>query len=160
MTRKKRPKPEPGSKVVATNRRARHDFDITETFEAGIALTGSEVKSLRQGRASLSGSFAIVRDQEVMLLGMNIPPYMQAGYMPHEPTRTRKLLLHRTEIRRLIGKTAERGYTLIPLQCYFSHGLAKVELALCRGKRLYEKREDIKEREARREVDRALRRRR
>lgn len=159
MTRKKAKK-KPAGAVVASNPKARFDYEVLDTTEAGIVLTGSEVKSLRQGRASLRESFAIVKDGEVFLVGMHVPPYAQAGYAQHDPTRTRKLLLHRDEIRRLIGKTAEKGLTLVPLSVYFAHGLAKVELALVRGKRKYDRREDVKEREARLAVDRALRRRR
>lgn len=158
MTKRKQ-KP-PGTKAVASNPKARHDYEILETYEAGMVLTGSEVKSLRAGKASLRESFAIVRDQEVFVVGMHIPPYPQAGYAQHEPTRMRKLLLGRDEIRRLIGKTAERGLTLVPLSCYFSHGLAKLEIALARGKRKYDRREDLKERDAKMQIDRALRRRR
>lgn len=149
-----------GGAVVASNPKARHDYEILDSFEAGVVLTGSEVKSLREGKASLREAFAVVRGEEVFLIGMHIPPYRQAGYAQHDPTRSRKLLLHREEIRRLIGKTAERGLTLVPLSCYFAHGLAKVELGLARGKRKYDRREDIAEREAQRAVDRALRRRR
>lgn len=159
MTKKKSPRRTAGN-VAASNPKARHDYTILDTVEAGIVLTGSEVKSLRAGRASLRESFAVIRDGEVQLIGMHIPPYAQAGYAQHEPTRARKLLLHKEEIQRLIGKTAERGLTLVPLQCYFSHGLAKVELALAKGKRQYDRREDLKEREARLQVDRAMRRRR
>ncbi len=157
---KKKPKRKPPGSVVASNPKARHDYELLETMEAGIVLTGSEVKSLRAGSASLRESFAVVRDGEVLLLGMHISPYRQAGYAQHEPTRTRKLLLHREEIRRLIGKTAERGLTLVPLRVYFSHGLAKVEIALARGKRRYDRREDLKERDAQMQIDRALSRRR
>jgi SsrA-binding protein len=146
-------------KVVATNPKARRDYELAETYEAGIVLTGSEVKSLRAGKASLKESFAIVREGEVFLLGMHIPPYSQAGYAQHEPTRTRKLLMHRGEIQRLIGKTAEKGFTLIPVRCYFSHGLAKVEIGLARGRKKYDRREEVRRREAEREVERALRRR-
>jgi len=142
---------------VATNRRARHDFDIEETFEAGIALSGPEVKSLRLGRASMADSYARVRDGEVWLEGLHIPPYEMAnqgsGYFP---TRPRKLLLHRAEIERLTGKTAERGLTMVPLRIYFTRGLAKVQLGLGRGKRKFEKRQDIAEREHRREIERAV----
>lgn len=148
-----------GVKVVASNRKARHNYHILETFEAGIILTGSEVKSLRQGRASLRESFAAVRDSEVFLHQMHIPHYAQAGYAQHDPTRVRKLLLHKEQINRLIGKTKERGLTLVPLSCYFRSGLAKIELALARGKKLYDKRADEKEKEARLEIDRAMRRR-
>lgn len=159
MPKKSKAKAPPGQ-VAASNRKARHDYNILESFEAGIVLTGSEVKSLRQGRASLQGSFGIVRDGELFLVGMHIPPYGQAGPDQHEPTRTRKLLVHKDEIRHLSGKTTERGLTLIPLQCYFRHGLAKIELGLARGKKLYDRREDLKKRDAQMDVDRAMRRRR
>jgi SsrA-binding protein len=151
----------PDQRTVASNRRARHDYEILERFEAGIALTGAEVKSLRGGRGSLAESFARIRDGEVWLEGMHIPPYEQAGNKAaHDPIRPRKLLLHRKEIERLIGKTAERGLALVPLRVYFSHGLAKVELALGRGKRQFEKRQAIAEREHEREMQRAAGRRR
>jgi len=146
--------------AVASNPKARHDYEILETIEAGLVLTGSEVKSLRGGAASMRESFAIIRDGEPLLIGMHIAPYAQAGYAGHEPTRTRKLLLHREEIRRLVGKTAERGLTLVPLKIYFSHGLAKVQLGLARGKKVYDRRETMKERDAQRQIDRALRSRR
>jgi SsrA-binding protein len=146
--------------AVASNPKARHDYEILETIEAGMVLTGSEVKSLRGGAASMRESFAIIRDGEPLLIGMHIAPYAQAGYAGHEPTRTRKLLLHREEIRRLVGKTAERGLTLVPLKIYFSHGLAKVQLGLARGKKVYDRRETMKERDAQRQIDRALRSRR
>jgi len=150
-----------GEKTVASNRRARHDYAIEERFEVGIVLTGPEVKSLRGGRASLSDSFARVVDGEVWLENMHIPPYEQQGdKRGYEPKRARKLLLKKAEIQRLIGKTAERGLTLVPLRVYFTHGLAKVELALGRGKRAYEKRHAIAEREHRREMDQAIHRRR
>lgn len=148
-----------GEKLIASNPKARHDYEILETFEAGMVLTGSEVKSLRGGNASIREAFAIVRDGEVFLIGMHIPPYPQAGYAQHEPTRTRKLLLHRQEINRLIGKTHEKGRTLIPLRCYFRSGYAKVELALVKAKRAHDRRRDLKERDAQREIDRELRRR-
>ena len=159
MAAKKTRKKSAGN-VVAGNPKARHDFHISETYETGIVLTGSEVKSLREGRASLREAFAVVRDHEVFLIGMHIPPYEQAGYMQHEPTRTRKLLLHHEEIERLAAKTKERGLTLVPLRCYFDHGLAKVEIGLARGKKLYDKREDMKERDSKMAVDRYLGRRR
>lgn len=159
MPKKSKAKAPPG-KVVASNRKARHDYNIIETLEAGISLLGSEVKSLRSGRASLQGSFALVRDGELFLVGMHIPPYEKASADQHEPTRTRKLLVHKDEIRRLRGKTTERGLTLIPLQCYFSHGVAKIELGLARGKKLYDRREDLKKRDAELHVDRVMRRRR
>jgi SsrA-binding protein len=144
---------------VATNRRARHDYAIEETYQAGLVLTGSEVKSLRAGRASLGEAYARVGDGEVWLEGLHIAPYPQAADRGHDPRRPRKLLLHREEIERLIGKTQERGLTLVPLRLYFTRGLAKVELGLGRGKRRYEKRQAIAEREHRREMERAAARR-
>lgn len=146
--------------AVATNPKARHDYEILETMEAGMVLTGSEVKSLRGGSASMRESFAIIRDGEPLLIGMHIGPYAQAGYAGHEPTRTRKLLLHKDEIQRLVGKTKERGLTLVPLKVYFSHGLAKIELGLAKGKKTYDRRESLKEKDAQMQIDRALRRRR
>jgi SsrA-binding protein len=146
--------------AVVGNPKARHDYEILESLEAGIVLTGSEVKSLRGGGASLRESFAIIRDGQPMLIGMHISPYAQAGYAAHEPTRARKLLLHKEEIQRLVGKTAERGLTLVPLRVYFAHGLAKVELGLARGKHTYDKRSDLAERDAKMQIDRAMRRRR
>lgn len=143
-----------GPPAIATNRRARHDYHIEETYEAGIALVGSEVKSLRGGKASLQDAYALVRGVEVFLVGAHIPPYPQASMQNHEPTRPRKLLLHREEIRRLIGKTAERGYTLVPLRLYFKGNKVKVEVALARGRRKYDKREAIARREAEREMER------
>ena len=149
-----------GQRAVATNRRARHDYAIEETYEAGMVLTGSEVKSLRAGRASLAEAYARVTDDEVWLEGLHIPPYAQAAGRGHEPRRPRKLLLHRAEIDRLIGKTQERGFTLVPLRLYFHRGVAKVELGLGRGKRRFEKRQAIAEREHRREMEREAARRR
>ena len=146
--------------AVATNPKARHDYEILETMEAGMVLTGSEVKSLRGGSASMRESFAIIRDGEPLLIGMHIGPYAQAGYAGHEPTRTRKLLLHKDEIQRLVGKTKERGLTLVPLKVYFSHGLAKMELGLAKGKKTYDRRESLKEKDAQMQIDRAMRRRR
>jgi SsrA-binding protein len=155
------PKADPGQKTVVSNRRARRDYEILETFEAGIALTGAEVKSLRGGHGSLAEAFARVRGGEVWLEGMHIPPYEQAAdKKAHDPIRTRKLLLHRKEIGRLVGKTAERGLALVPLRVYFVHGIAKVEIGLGRGKRQYEKRQAIAEREHEREMQRAAGRRR
>ncbi|EAX47703.1 SsrA-binding protein [Thermosinus carboxydivorans Nor1] len=144
-------------KIVAENRKARHDYHIHETYEAGIVLTGTEVKSLRAGKANLKDSYARIENAEVMLHNMHISPYEQGNRFNHEPLRTRKLLLHRYEINKLIGKTKEKGYTLVPLKIYFTRGKAKVELALASGKKLYDKREDMAERDARREMDRALR---
>lgn len=150
-----------GERTVVSNRKARHDYEILERFETGIVLTGAEVKSLRGGRGSLAEAFARVRGNEVWLEGMHIPPYEQAmDKRTYDPVRPRKLLLHRKEIERLIGKTAERGLALVPLRIYFSHGFAKMELALGRGKRSYEKRHAIAERESRREMLREAGRRR
>jgi SsrA-binding protein len=153
-------KADPSQKTVASNRRALHDYEILDRFEAGIVLTGSEVKSLRGGRGSLSEAYGRVQGGEVWLEGMHIPPYEQGEKRGYDPIRRRKLLLHRNEIERLIGKTQERGLTLVPLRVYFSHGLAKVEVGLGRGKRQFEKRQATLEREHRREMDRAARRRR
>jgi SsrA-binding protein len=150
-----------GEKTVVSNRRAYHDYEILEKYEAGLKLTGSEVKSLRGGRGSLAEAYARVRGDEVWIEGMHIPPYEQAMDKPrYDPTRTRKLLLRRDEIERLIGKTAERGLALVPLRVYFTHGLAKLELGLARGRRRFEKRQAIAEREHRREMERETGRRR
>ncbi|WP_150239076.1 SsrA-binding protein SmpB [Nocardiopsis quinghaiensis] len=151
---------ETGRKLIAQNRRARHDYHLDETYEAGIALTGTEVKSLRQGRASLVDGFAHISDGEVWLENVHIPEYSQGTWTNHSAKRPRKLLLHREQISRLIGKTREPGRTLVPLSLYFNEGRAKVEIALARGKREYDKRHDIAEREAKRDIERALRRRR
>ena len=153
-------KADPSHKTVVSNRRALHDYEILERFEAGIVLTGSEVKSLRGGRGSLSEAYGRVQGGEVWLEGMHIPPYEQGEKRGYDPIRRRKLLLRRNEIERLIGKTQERGLTLVPLRAYFSHGLAKVEVGLGRGKRQFEKRQAALEREHRREMDQATRRRR
>ena len=147
-------------RVIARNRRARHDYHIEDVVEAGLVLTGTEVKSLRAGRASLTDGYGQITDGEVWLLGVHIPEYAHGTWTNHEPRRPRKLLLHRKEIDRLASKTAERGLTLIPLSLYFSGGKVKVELALARGKRTYDKRQDLARRDAAREVERAFRRRR
>lgn len=152
-------KQQPGSATIATNRKARHDYSILETFEAGIVLTGTEVKSLRAGRASLVDGFALISNGEVFLHGVHIPEYVQGTWTNHEPRRVRKLLLHKQEITRLIGKMQESGLTLVPLKLYFSHGRAKAELALARGKRAYDKRQDMAKRDANREISRAMGRR-
>lgn len=149
-----------GRKVVARNRRARHDYHIEDVLEAGLVLTGTEVKSLRAGRASLTDGFAQVSGGEAWLHGVHIPEYLQGTWTNHEPRRVRKILLHRKQIDRLASSTAERGLTLVPLTLYFSDGKAKVEIALARGKRTYDKRQDLARRDAAREVERALRRRR
>jgi SsrA-binding protein len=150
---------EKGRKVVASNRKARHDYAILDTYEAGLALTGTEVKSLRAGRASLVDAYAQEKDGEIYLYGVHIAEYTQGTWTNHEPRRTRKLLLKRLEIDRLIGKTRESGLTLVPLSIYFSDGWAKVELGLARGKRSYDKRQDLARRDADREITRALGRR-
>jgi SsrA-binding protein len=151
---------EQGVKVIARNRRARYDYHVEDTLEAGLVLTGTEVKSLRAGRASLTEAFAQLSGDELWLHGLHIPEYAQGTWTNHEPRRTRKLLLHRKEIDRLASQVAERGFTIVPLSLYFSGGRAKVELALARGKRTYDKRRELARRDAAREVDRALRRRR
>jgi SsrA-binding protein len=145
---------ESGRKLVAQNRKARHDYSIEDTYEAGIVLTGTEVKSLRAGRASLVDGYATIRDGEAWLHGVHIPEYTEGTWTNHEPRRDRKLLLHRGEILRLIGKTKEGGLTLVPLQLYFKDGRAKVEIALARGRRSYDKRAALAERDAAREVRR------
>jgi len=151
---------EQGRKVIARNRRARFDYRIEDTYEAGLVLTGTEVKSLRAGRASLTDGFAQISDGEVWLYNVHIPQYTEGTWTNHEPRRTRKLLLHRKEIEKLSARTAEQGLTLVPLSLYFQDGKAKVELGLGRGKRTYDKRHDLASRDAAREMDRALRRRR
>ncbi len=144
-------------KTVTVNRKARHDFHIVEEIEAGMVLKGTEVKSLRQGRANLKDAYGRFNKQgELYLYQMHISPYPFAYYDNHDPERPRKLLLHKSELKRLYGKIREKGFTLIPLRVYFKQGKAKVGIALARGKRLYDKREAIKEREVRREMDRAV----
>jgi SsrA-binding protein len=149
-----------GEKPIAENRRARHDYTLSDRYEAGIALTGTEVKSLREGRASLQQAYADVRDGEVWLVNATIATYDQGNSSNHEPERDRKLLLHRGEISSLIGKVRERGFTLVPTRLYFKDGRAKVELALAKGKDRYDKRRDIARRDADRQIERALRSRR
>jgi SsrA-binding protein len=146
-------------KIIAQNKKARHDYSILDVYEAGLVLKGTEVKSLRQGRASLVDGFATIDDGEMYLRNVHIPEYTQGSWTNHEPRRTRKLLLHREEIGRLIGKTQESGLTIVPLSLYFLDGKVKVELALARGKRTYDKRQDLARRDADREVARALGRR-
>ena len=150
---------EKGRKLIASNKKARHDFTILETYEAGIALTGTEVKSLRAGRASLVDGFAQERNGEIMLHGIHIPEYTQGTWTNHEVRRTRKLLLKRAEIDKILHKVRESGFTLVPLALYFSDGWAKVELGLARGKRTYDKRQDMAERDANREIAREFGRR-
>lgn len=146
---------EQGRKVIAQNRRARHDYAIIDTYEAGVALVGTEVKSLRLGRASLVDAYATVDDGEVWLRGLNIPEYSLGSWTNHEPRRTRKLLLHRAEIEGLIGKIRESSLTLVPLALYFNDGKVKCELALARGKKSYDKRTDLAKRDAEREIQKA-----
>jgi SsrA-binding protein len=157
MAKGRKRKSAPGD--VATNRQASHRFNLLERFEAGIVLTGTEVKSLREGKAQLKDSYAVVRDGEVWLLGVYIPPYGPASRENHQPERDRKLLLRRSEIDRLVGRTRERGLTLVPTRIYFSgpRSRAKVEIALAKGKDLYDKRESIRKREMARDVQRELR---
>jgi SsrA-binding protein len=150
---------EKGQKVIVSNRKARHDYAILDTYEAGIMLQGTEVKSLRLGRASLVDSFATVDDGEIFLRNLHIPEYTQGSWTNHEPRRTRKLLLHKAEIERLIGKTREGGLTLVPLRMYFSDGKVKVELALAKGKKSWDKRNDMAKRDAQREITRVVGRR-
>lgn len=150
---------EQGRKLVAQNRKARHDYHIDDVFEAGLVLTGTEVKSLRAGHASLVDGYAHIRDGEAWLAGVHIPEYTEGTWTNHEPRRERKLLLHRQEILRLIGKTKETGVTMVPLSLYFKDGKAKVEIALARGKRSYDKRVALAEKQAKRETERALARR-
>lgn len=145
-----------GRQRVAQNRKARYNYEILDTYEAGLVLTGTEVKSLRAGRASLTEGYAEVHDGEAWLRNVHIPEYGQGSWTNHEPRRSRKLLLHRDEIARLIGKTQERGLTLVPLSLYFKDGYAKVELALARGKKVHDKRRTIMERQARLEAERAM----
>jgi SsrA-binding protein len=150
---------EKGRKVVASNRKARHDYTIMDTVEAGMQLTGTEVKSLRAGRASLVDAFGQISNGEVFLHNMHIPEYTQGTWTNHEPRRTRKLLMKRHEIDRLMGKVREDGLTLVPLSVYFSDGWAKAEIGLARGKRAYDKRQDMAKRDSEREIQRAVGRR-
>jgi SsrA-binding protein len=150
--------PKEGIRIVCQNKKAYHDYEILETFEAGMVLLGTEVKSLRQGRANLKDSYAKIRHDEVYLYGLHISSYTHATYDNHEPERVRKLLLHMYEIERLFGKTQEKGLALIPLKIYFSKSRAKVELGLARGKKLYDKRESLKRKEETREMERLRKR--
>ncbi len=150
---------ESGVKIVARNRRARHDYELLEKVEAGLVLTGTEVKSLRNGKASLEEAYAEVDRGEVWLQGCDIPEYVQANRMNHVPKRPRKLLLHRREINKLATKAGEKGMTLVPLAIYFKKGIAKVELCVAKGRKSFDKREAIKKQEAKRDIDRAMRRR-
>ncbi|WP_396208646.1 SsrA-binding protein SmpB [Gemmatimonas sp.] len=145
------------TELIARNKRARHDYEILDTWEAGIVLTGTEVKALRDGRANLTDGYGYVRDGEVFLLNAHIGAYGHGNVFNHEPTRTRKLLLHKREIRRLIGSLERQGLTLVPLDMYFKGGKVKVRVALARGKQQHDKREDLKKRDAEREIARVLR---
>ena len=150
------PKDKSGEKIVCVNREARHNYFIDEIYEAGLVLLGSEVKSLRDGKANLKDSYGRIQNGEAFLFNAHVSPYPGANQFNHEPTRPRKLLLHQREIERLTGKTKEKGLTLIPLRLYFKNGRAKVELGLARGKKLYDKRETLKRKMAEREVERSL----
>ena len=150
---------ESGRKLIASNKKARHDYHIDDVYEAGLVLTGTEVKSLRAGRASLVDGYALIKDGEVWLQGVHIPEYTEGTWTNHEPRRPRKLLMHRKEIVRLIGKTRESGVAMVPLSLYFKDGRAKVELARAHGKKSYDKRQALAERQAGREIQRALGRR-
>lgn len=146
-----------GYKVVSDNRQARYLYEILETYEAGIQLTGTEVKSIREGKANLQDGYALIRNGEAWLLNVHISPYTGSGqYFNHEPRRTRKLLLHRQEIRKLIGRVEQQGLTLVPLKMYLKRGLVKVSIALGRGKKLHDKREDLKRRQDKRDIERAM----
>jgi SsrA-binding protein len=145
------------TELIARNKRARHDYEILDTWEAGIVLTGTEVKALRDGRANLTDAFGIVKDGEIFVLNLHIGAYGHGNLFNHEPTRTRKLLLHKREIRRMIGSVERQGLTLVPLDLYFKGGRVKLRLALVRGKQQHDKREDLKKKDAEREIARVLR---
>ena len=147
-------------RLLADNRKAHHDYHILHTYEAGIVLLGTEVKSIREGRVNLRDSFARVEGSEVFIYNIHVSPYSHRGYADHEPTRRRKLLLHKGEIRRLIGKTVERGMTLVPVRMYLKNGRVKVVVGVAKGKKTYDKRETIRRREAERETRRAIKQRR
>ena len=157
MTKQSSAAADPERKSLARNKRALHDYHVVETWEAGLMLTGTEIKSLRTGQANMSDSYGVVRDGEVFLLNLHIPPYEQGNQFNHDPTRTRKLLLHKKEIKRMIGAVERQGLTLIPLELYFKKGKAKVALALGKGKKLHDKRADEKKRDDQREMARAFR---
>ncbi|MCD6170219.1 MAG: SsrA-binding protein SmpB [Candidatus Latescibacteria bacterium] len=142
--------------TIIRNKKARHDFSIIESLEAGIVLQGTEIKSIREGKANLADSFARIENGEVFLYNFHVSPYLQGNIYNHDPLRAKKLLLHRSQIKRLIGKVQQRGFTLVPLRVYFRNGMAKVELAVAKGKKSYDKRQDIAKREAQREMEREL----
>ena len=145
---------EKGSRLIANNKKAYHDYFIEETYEAGIALHGTEVKSLRMGKCSIKESFVRIENEEVYIYGMHISPYEKGNIFNRDPLRVKKLLLHKSEIRKMIGKIAEKGYTLVPLKVYFNRSLVKVEIGLAKGKKLYDKRQDIAKKDQRREAER------
>jgi SsrA-binding protein len=149
--------PKGEGKVVAQNKKARHDYHVEETFEAGIVLQGTEIKSIRAGRANLKDSFARVQNGELFLHNMHISPYEQGNRYNHDPLRTRKLLLHRKEINKLLGATKEQGYSIVPLKMYLKNGFAKLLIGLAKGKKHYDKRDDLKKKDAKREIERAFR---
>ena len=158
MAKKAKPVKDSNNQIVASNRKARHNYSILETYEAGVALVGTEVKSLREGQASLADAFATVDDGEVWLRNLHIPEYHHGTWTNHAPRRNRKLLLHRKQINNLSSKVAEKGLTLIPLRLYLKGSLAKVEIALAKGKKLYDKRASISKREVDRDIQRTIRR--
>ena len=145
-----------GKKIICVNKKASHEYFIVAKYEAGLVLKGTEVKSLREGRANLKESYAKVEDGEIFLYNCHISPYSHGNRLNHDPVRPRKLLLHKREIRKLFGKVAERGYTLVPLRLYFARGKVKIELGLAKGKKLYDKRQTMKERDANREMERVF----
>lgn len=149
--------PKGTGKMVAQNKKAYHDYSIEETYEAGIVLQGTEIKSIRAGKVNLKDSYARIQNNEIYLFGMHVSPYEQGNRYNHDPLRTRKLLLHRKEINKLIGESKEIGYSIVPLKMYLKNGYAKVLIGLARGKKKYDKREDLKKKEAKREVERAFR---
>lgn len=153
------PSAEPSIQSVARNRQARHEYEVLDTWEAGLVLTGTEVKSLREGKANITEAYGIVRDGEVYVLNMNVSPYSKGGYVNHDPTRLRKLLLNKREIRKLIGGVERQGLTLVPLELYFRNGRAKLRIALAKGKKLHDKRQDARTRDAERDMARAFRQR-
>ena len=160
MTAKPKTEREAAQKIIADNRKAHHDYHLLETFEAGVALVGTEVKSIREGGANLRDSFARIEAGEVWIYNVHISPYRNRGYADHDPTRKRKLLLHRREIRKLIGKTVEKGMTLVPVRMYLKNGRVKVAISLAKGKKAHDKRETIKRRETDRETRAAIKERR
>ena len=152
-------KTEPNERVVAENRKARHNYEVLDTLECGLVLVGSEVKSLRTGRVSLDEAYARIKENEVWLIGCDIPEYVEANRFNHSPRRPRKLLMHRREVKRFAGRAYEKGLTLVPLKLYFKRGMAKILLGICRGRKAYDKREALKKASAKRDIQRLMRRR-